>query len=108
MTKTVEIIWDQRESEGFAFDVSFAGLRFARHRDIASSSKFVADITAAARRFGGYRFINARKAFLPAWDFAGDRAAAFVAQLVAQGWTIQHRGHLPAFLLASDNFQVAA
>lgn len=109
MTKTLEIIWDHRADHGFAFDIRFLGFRFEAHRDIKKSSKFLADIVATARRFGGYRYINARQAFMPAYDFNGsadDRAAAFIGQLLREGWNIHHRGYCPLCLISAD--QIAA
>ena len=112
MTKTIEIIWDHRADHGFAFDVKFMGFRMQHHRGGAEvSCKFEADMTATARRFGGYRFNNARQAFMPAYSFNGsadDRAAALIRQLEREGWTISHCGHLPPCLLASDNLDLAA
>lgn len=102
MSKTLEIIWDHRESEGFAFDVVFMGLRLQHHRGgNAISCKFEGNMNATSRRFGGYRYINARQAFMPAYSFNGsadDRAAAFIGQLEREGWNIIHRGILPPCL----------
>lgn len=108
--KILEIIWDHRVSEGFAFDVKLAGFRFEAHRDMKDSTKTIADLTATTRRFGGYRYISARQAFMPAYQFAGsadDRAAKLIHQLSREGWIIQHRGNLPPCLV-SDNIQIAA
>lgn len=106
----LEIIWDHRQAEGFAFDVKALGFRFEAHRDIQASTKLVADLTATSRRFGGYRYISARQAFMPAYQFEGsadDRAAAFIQQLDAEGWTVRHVGNLPPCLM-SDNLKIAA
>ncbi|TBE73843.1 hypothetical protein ELG97_37070 [Rhizobium leguminosarum] len=105
MTKFLTIIFHAKPDE-IAFDISCQGKRFQdwRNTDTAQALKVCADVRKTAERFGGFRYINGRKAFVTAFKIEGNEAQKLITAFERQGFQVAAVGAVTA----EQSFAMAA
>ncbi|WP_173995764.1 hypothetical protein [Agrobacterium tumefaciens] len=92
MAETLTIIFDYPRNDTFAFDIVFQGKRYRQHRDTKEGCRFAFDVRKTAERFGGFRWITARNAFITAYTTTGDEPEQLIAAFERQGYSVELRG----------------
>lgn len=91
MKDILTIIWDNRGDQ-IAFDIVRDGKRFNDLRGTTEGAQFANDVRATAERFGGFRYINARRAFQNAFPLKGDEQARLIKAFERQGYSVRNVG----------------
>lgn len=89
MAEVLTIILDYPRDNGFAFDIEYKGKRYLEHRDNKAGSKFAFDVRKTAERFGGFRWVIARKAFMTAFAVKGDEVEILANAFERQGYIVR-------------------